>query len=115
MLNPSRATIALTLALVPGLALASPASARPVSQDGFCLVPRAALETLVLVEKLETVVQKLGCPGAVKSIEVVGGELTFQTRVWMIDVFPFGQLTGEFINGELHGMTKAWLDLSLTY
>lgn len=115
MLNSSRATIALISTLVAGLALASSANARPVSQDGPCRVSRAALDTLVLEESLETVVRKLGCPGSVRSVEVVAGELRFQIRIWQVDVWPYGQFTGEFINGELHGMTKAWLDFSVTY
>lgn len=104
-----------TLALALLASLAGTANARPKSQDRLCRVSPAALETLVLEESLETVVQKLGCPGAVRSVQLIGEELRFQTRVWQVDVWPYGQFTGEFINGELHGMTKAWLDLSVTF
>ncbi len=101
------------VALLAGLSLAGPADARPTIADAPCRVSLAALETLVLEESLETVAQKLGCPGALRSVQVIGEDLRFQTRIWQVDVWPYGQFTGEFINGELHGMTKAWLDLSV--
>ena len=73
------------------------------------------LEGVELEQSLETVTRKLGCPGSLRSVEVIGDELRFQTRVWAVDVWPYGEFRGEFINSQLHGMTKAWLDLSVTY
>ena len=107
-------TLPLTLAI--GLAtIAATAHARPHAQEPLCRISLTALETVALEESLETVTQKLGCPGRLRSVEVVGDVLRFHTRVWPIDVTPYGEFRGEFINGQLHGMTKAWLDLLVTY
>lgn len=103
----------LFIALAIGLAAgATTAHARPQAQGPACRVSLAAAEAVTLMQSLDTVEAALGCPGSVRSIEVLSEDLAFQTRVWMLDVLPYGEFRGEFINGQLHGMTKAWLDLS---
>ncbi len=91
------------------------AGARPHTSEPPCRISKEAAESVALEESLTSVVTKLGCPGALRSVEVLTEDLAFQTRVWMLDVMPYGELRGEFINGQLHGMTKAWLDLSVNY
>lgn len=91
------------------------AEARPVTHDPPCRASLSAVEVVALEQSLETVAAGLGCPGTLRSVEVLAEDLRFQTRVWQIDVWPYGELRAEFINGQLHGMTKAWLDLSVTY
>ncbi len=109
-------TRTLPLALAIGLAASATAvHARPHAQEPVCRITLAALDTVALEESLATVATKLGCPGALRSVEVLTEDLAFQTRVWMLDVVPYGEFRGEFINGQLHGMTKAWLDLSVNY
>lgn len=104
----------LPLALAIGLATAATtAHARPKSQEPACRISLAALETVALEDSLETVTQKLGCPGSLRSVEVLADDLRLQTRVWPVDVWPYGEFRGELINGQLHGITKAWLDLSV--
>ncbi|MEZ5923004.1 MAG: hypothetical protein R3D57_01320 [Hyphomicrobiaceae bacterium] len=111
-------TLSAALTLIGAALLAcqgEPAWAQPPAQTAPCKVSIPAVETLVLEETLDQVAARLGCPGALTSVHIMADDLRLHTRVWRIDAWPYGRLEGEFINGELHGMTKTWLNLSINY
>ena len=96
---------------VAGLGIAVARAALPASK---CIVTQAQIDTLQL-EKMSyaDVSSKLGCDGVLKRRQDYGGQIVIEDYVWRGEAWPYARFEGRFINRQLHGKNKVWLNIKV--
>ncbi len=97
---------AAALALVVARA-ALPANACVVTQQQ---IAGLVLETMTYAD----VTNALGCDGIAQATTDYGSGLVIKSYAWRGKAWPYGRFDGKFINGRLHQIDTAWLNIQVT-
>jgi hypothetical protein len=79
-----------------------------------CTVSEKQIDTLVLEKMFYDDAKRIfGCDGSLES-KADYGEIVIETYAWRGAVWPYGAFEGVFVNHQLHGTSKTWLNLQLS-